>query len=212
MRRETLAIVGAGGFGREVAQLIYAINESNSRWDLVGFFDTHIPAGTEIMGIPVLGDNYKLLDSKNIDNIVIAVGSPFALHAYEKLTLNLNKKLPNLLHPSVEINFNHNSIGYGNIFTFGFFMTVNVKIDNLNIFNTRVTLGHDVKIGSANVFQPNVQVSGHVVIGNQNQFGMNSSVLQSKIIGSKNKIGAHSFVIKDILDEESVFGVPATKI
>ena len=36
---EKIAIFGAGGFGREVACLISAINEQSPRWELIGFFD-----------------------------------------------------------------------------------------------------------------------------------------------------------------------------
>ena len=34
-----IAIIGAGGFGREVACLINAINEKSKEWDFIGFFD-----------------------------------------------------------------------------------------------------------------------------------------------------------------------------
>ena len=34
-----LVIVGAGGFGREVAWLVEEINEVSKEWNLVGFID-----------------------------------------------------------------------------------------------------------------------------------------------------------------------------
>ena len=48
-----LALVGAGGLGREAAELVRAINGDRPTWRLVGFFDDD-PAlqGTSIAGLP----------------------------------------------------------------------------------------------------------------------------------------------------------------
>jgi sugar O-acyltransferase (sialic acid O-acetyltransferase NeuD family) len=209
MKRETIAIVGAGGFGREVKQLIDEINLSKPVWDLVGFFDTTLKKGTEVNGLPILGNNGDALNSKFIENFVIAIGSTSALNKLGNVFVTNRKKLPNIQHPSAIIDSDTSHVGFGNIFCYGFFMTTNIKIGNLNVFNTRLTLGHDVVIGSYNVFLPNVQISGHVTVGDCNLFGMNSSVLKKKSVGSNNKVGAHSFVINDIDSNESVFGIPA---
>ena len=34
-----IAILGAGGFGREIACLIDKINQNKPQWNLIGFFD-----------------------------------------------------------------------------------------------------------------------------------------------------------------------------
>ena len=40
-----LLIYGAGGFGREIACLIKAINKDNQKWNLLGFIDDGIEPG-----------------------------------------------------------------------------------------------------------------------------------------------------------------------
>lgn len=209
---EKIAIIGAGGFGREVRQLIDDINLVSPRWELVGFFDEKVKKGDVVNGLPVLGNNEEALNDAKIENFVIAIADPPTLNELGGSFVERGKNLPNLFHPSIRVNFFDTRLGCGNIFTYGFFMTVNIEIGNFNIFNTRVTLGHDVAIGSCNVFMPNVQISGNVQIGDLNLFGMNSSVLQKRRIGSKNNIGAHSFVINHIDAGRSVFGVPAVHI
>lgn len=209
---EKIAIIGAGGFGREVKQLIDEINLVQHTWVVEGFFDSSCNCGTIINNIPVLGGMKDAIKS-DCKNFVLAIANPNVLKELSSEFLAAEKKFPNIFHPSVSIgNLEFNLIGNGNIFTFGFHMTTNIKIGSFNIFNTRVTIGHDVEIGSSNIFLPNVQISGNVSIGDENIFGMNSSVLQRKHIGSRNKIGAHSFVATNLGSNQSVFGVPAVGI
>lgn len=206
---QDIAIIGAGGFGREVKQLIDDINRVRESWNIVGYFDSQNEKGTMINGVEVLGGNDAALYS-GCQNFVIAIGNPKVLKQLSEKFLSANKRFPNLAHPLVSLDDGrYNKVGIGNIFTYGFHMTTNIKIGDFNIFNTRVTLGHDAEVGSYNVFLPNVQISGNVLVGDENFFGMNSSVLQKKKIGSRNKIGAHSFVATNLGSEQSVFGNPA---
>ena len=43
-----IAIYGAGGFGKEIACLIYWINEVKPQWNLIGFFDDGVECETQI--------------------------------------------------------------------------------------------------------------------------------------------------------------------
>ena len=204
-----ISIIGAGGFGREIKQLIDEINLEKTTWKIIGFFDSHHQPGTLINGVPVIGRDDDALRNGS-ENIVIAIGDPAVLKALGAKFLSAGKRFPNISHPTASFgDRERNKVGFGNVFTYGFHMTTNVELGNFNIFNTRVTLGHDVKIGSHNVFLPNVQLSGNVSVGDENVFGLNSSVLQKKKIGSRNTIGAHSFVATDLTSEQQVFGIPA---
>lgn len=209
---QNIAIVGAGGFGREVQYLIEEINSVRNTWNLVGFYDEETARGTVINSAEVLGNSEDAINS-NCENFVLAIGNPSYLVKLSEMFLLHQKKFPNLVHPQVSFSDHQfNEIGIGNIFSLGFHMTTNIRIRDFNIFNTRVTVGHDVEIGSFNVFLPNVQISGGVSIENENFFGMNSSVLQGKKIGCRNKIGAHSFVATNIGSAQNVFGIPAVNI
>ena len=209
---KSISIIGAGGFGREVKQLIDEINLHHEVWEVLGFYDSYHKEGALINDVPVLGGMEAAIKS-DCENFVLAIGNPAALRNLSSLFIEHGKIFPNIVHPLSSIGCpKTNHIGLGNIFTYGFHMTTNIEIGSFNIFNTRVTLGHDVRIGSFNVFLPNVQVSGNVSVGDENLFGMNSSVLQKKLIGSRNKIGAHSFVATNLSSDSSVFGIPAVKI
>jgi len=52
---QELLIVGAGGFGREAAEAVAAVNDDKPTYELLGFLDDNPDAaGTEVEGIPVL--------------------------------------------------------------------------------------------------------------------------------------------------------------
>ncbi len=205
-------IVGAGGFGREVHKLIDEVNNLSPTWQLVGYIDEGLPAGKVINGLSVLGGD-SVFDTLPMDvSVILAIGNPTALFRLANKLTHYGREFPNIIHPSVCLDDENNTIGVGNIFTYGFYLTRNISIGSFNVFNTRVTIGHDTKIGSFNVFMPNVQISGNVTIENCNFFGMNSSVLPKKKIGSKNLIGACSLVIRSLRDEQHVFGIPAQKL
>ena len=206
---ENIAIVGAGGFGREVSLLIETIKKVSGKFNKVGFYDDGIPAGTRIADLKVIGKVDELNNIITHLNVVVAIGNPEILKSiYQRLT---NKLLfyPNIIYPGLKINEGRNQIGFGNIFTEGFILTCDITIGNLNIFNTRVSIGHDVKIGNFNVFNPNTQISGDVTISDTNFFGINSCVIQGVSIGCSNMLGACSLLTRRIRDGRRYFGVPA---
>ncbi len=207
----TIAIIGAGGFGREVAQIIHEINSIHFTWNLIGFYDDQKKKDLVFNQFPVLGNLQDGLNSQ-CKNFIIAIADVYVSKNISDDFLSRGKNFPNIKHPSANVSYSFNTFGHGNIFSHGFHMTTNICIGSFNLFNTRVCLGHDVSIGSHNIFLPNVQISGNVKIGDQNFFGMNSSVIEKKTIGYRNKIGGHSFVVTNLESDTSVFGIPAKRI
>ena len=206
---EDIAIVGAGGFGREISNLIDLINSDARRFNKVGFYDDGIPPGTKIGDVEVLGkvDDLNLTNSRL--NVVIAISNPAIIKSINQRLTSTLLIYPNIIHPQLNLDTGRNKTGVGNIFTEGFIMTCDITIGNFNIFNTRITLGHDVKIGNFNVFNPNTQISGEVTISDGNFFGVNSCVLQGVSIGNWNMLGACSLLTRRIRDGKKHFGIPS---
>jgi mannitol-1-phosphate/altronate dehydrogenase len=73
---ESIAIFGAGAFGREVALLIEQINQHKPTWKLLGFYDDGIAAVTEVYAYKVLGGIDDLNNAKQGLNLVVAVADP----------------------------------------------------------------------------------------------------------------------------------------
>jgi sugar O-acyltransferase (sialic acid O-acetyltransferase NeuD family) len=208
-----IAIYGAGGFGREIACIINAINQSEPTWNLLGYFDDGIATGTNNYYGNVIGNLEALNNYPEQLAVVMAIASSEILENVTQKISNPNIYFPNIIAPQV-LFFDSESVewGQGNVLGFGVRVSCGVKIGNFNLLNGCVSLGHDVKIGNYNVMQPDTRISGETSIGNSNFFGVRSVVLQGLTIGNHTRIGAGSVVMRNTKDGMLYFGNPAKRI
>lgn len=208
-----IVIYGAGGFGREIACLLNAINEVKPTWNLVGFVDDGVEKGAKNNYGEILGGIDFLQNYRSHLSVAIAIANPTIVR---KLFTSISNSLidfPNLIAPNV-ILFDRNTVkmGQGNIIFFGCRLSCDVSIGNFNLFNGAVSLGHDVSLGSFNILSPSTRISGDCVVGDENFFGVQAIVLQGKKIGSNTRIGTNSVVMRDTKDGFLYFGNPAKKM
>ena len=209
-----IVIFGAGGLGREVACLIKRINTDERQWNLIGFYDDGVPAGSKNEYGIVIGNAQDLASSNKEVAVAIAIGNPKTVKKIVEI-LGINEKLyfPNLISPDFSISDPDNyEIGYGNIIQRNCTFSCNSKLGNFNILNTGTGFGHDAHAGDFNSFMPGVKISGEVVIGDCNFFGVGSIVLQQLSIGDGNKLGAGSVLMRKAKNDNLYMGNPAKKI
>lgn len=88
-------IVGAGKAGTRIAQIIQEANDSS--YDLVGFIDDDPEKiGTEIEGVPVLGDSYSFYANvavHNVSVVVMAISNRMNKDLFDSLTIAEEKGL-----------------------------------------------------------------------------------------------------------------------
>lgn len=206
-----IAIIGAGGFGREVACLINAINEESKDWDFIGFFDDVKDIGYENEYGKVLGRIKDLNSYPESLAVVIAIAKPSAIEVIVKSITSPNIYFPNLIAPDI-ISFDKNnmSLGQGNIIGFGCSISCNVRIGNFNIFNCFISIGHDTRIGDYNAVMPSTKISGDITIGDRNFFGASSVILEKLTIGNDTTIGANSLIFRNTKDKNTYIGNPAS--
>lgn len=206
-------IYGFGGFGHEVACVIRHINEVEPLWNIVGYIDDGVAAGTECKYGKVLGDIETLNSWITPVSVVIAVGSPKYL---EQLPSQINNPLvdfPNIIAPNV-FYFDKESVsmGKGNIVTFGCRFSCNITIGDFNVLDGCISFGHDVVMGDHNMMFPEVRISGQTTIGNNNYFGSRCFAAQGLKIGNDNRFGAGTFILRKIKDGGLYMGNPAKRI
>lgn len=208
-----IAIYGFGGFGREIACLLNQINEIDPQWNLIGFFDDGVLAGTENRYGKVLGNLATLNAYPEELSVIIAIATPKYVKKIANGVTNSKIEFPNIFAPNTNI-FDQNAfkIGKGNLFFFGCRLSCDVEVGDFNLMNGAVSLGHDVKLGNYNVLGPSVRISGDCKVGDENFFGVNSVVLQGLRVGSKTRIGAGSVVMRNTQDEFLYLGNPAKKV
>ena len=208
-----IAIIGSGGFGREVACLINAINERSKEWDFIGFFDDVKDIGYENEYGRVLGRIKDLNSYPEFLAVVVAIAKPSAIEVIVKNITSPNIYFPNLIAPNVIFFDKDNmSLGQGNIIGFGCSISCNIHIGNFNIFNCFISVGHDTKIGDYNAIMPSTNISGNVTIGNRNFLGVSSVILEKLTIGNDTTIGANSLIFRNTKDKNTYIGNPASII
>lgn len=205
-----IAIIGAGGFGLEVAMLIEQINEYKKCWDLIGYFDDNLEKGSTINGYEILGCINDINLVKDTLYIVLAIGDPTLKRKILSKISNAIIKFPTLVHPSVIMgNKEYIDIGDGTIICAGCIITTNIKIGNHVILNLSCTVGHETFIGKYSSFMPSCNISGQVNIGESTYCGTGAKIINKVNIGSGVTIGAGAVVINDIPGNVKIVGVPA---
>lgn len=209
--KKNIYIVGGDGFARECYGYIKRMSEQDSTINFKGFLG-------EGGYVPELKDfsKYFISDISEFkfgqnDYIVIGSGNPEIrkrIYEYSKIR---GIKFFTVIDPSV-VMLDYVNYGEANIFTYGTFLTSNIKIGNGNIFNTCTNVGHDVEIGNFNFLGPNSQLLGHVIIGNYNTVGTNCVFLPKAKVGDCNKIAPLSAIYKRCKSNSYYMGNPAVKV
>lgn len=206
-----IAIFGAGGFGKEIASLIGRINESEPKWNLIGFFDDGKDKGMSISHYgTVLGGMDELNNYSSPLAVSIAIGNPKSLKNVRERITNNHIYFPNIISPNFGMADKATfSIGEGNIIGGGCWASCDVSIGNFNILNADIVIGHDVNIGDFNVIMPDIRISGEVSIGEQNLLGIGSIILQQIKVGNHVHLGAGAILMKKPKDGGVYLGNPA---
>lgn len=206
-----LYIIGAGGFGREVAWLVERLNDENLTWNLKGFIDDNRHLwGTMEDGYPVLG-GIEYLMRKEGGYAVCAVGSAVTRKRIVERFKESAVRFATLIDPSVLMS-KRVTVGEGSIICAGTIITVDVTIGRHVIINLDCTLGHDDAIHDFVTIYPSVNVSGNVVVGECAELGTGMQIIQGKSVGRESVIGAGAVVIRDVPEKCTAVGSPAKPI
>ncbi len=204
-----VAVVGAGGFGREVAWLVSEISATSREWSFVGFFDDSVESTVE--RYTVLGCIDSLADFDKEVHVVCAVGDPRVRRALVHRLEQMNRRFATLIHPSVRKS-QHITIGEGTIICAGTILTTNISVGKHCLLNLDCRVGHDSTLGDFTSCMPGVNLAGDVIVEEGCYFGLNACVINRKRVGEWSVIGAGAAVVKDIPPRSVAVGVPAVPI
>lgn len=208
-----IVILGAGGLGKEVAQLIKDINQDKKTWNILGYIDeTAEKHGSVINDTAVLG-NFDWFEKENRMNLwaVCALGNPKDKYNLLKKSSAVNINYATLIHPNARIN-KYSEIGFDCIICCNSFISVNTKIGNHICINPGCGIGHDTVIEDYSSLYWNVSLSGNVTIHEGCEIGSKATVIQKKTVGKWSVLGAGAVIVKDIPAFCTAVGVPAKPI
>ena len=208
-----LVIYGAGGFGREVLQVVRDINAVHPlTWDPVGFaVDEQFVSASLVQGLPIVGSLDWLARNPHVE-VVIAIGAPAARRRLARLIAQeAGNAFATLVHPRAWLGQNVR-IGQGSVVCAGALVTTDISIATHVHVNIGSTIGHDSVIGDFVTLNPSVNVSGNVHLAEGVEVGTGSVLLPKLSVGEWAIVGAGAVVTKDVPADVTAVGAPARVI
>jgi UDP-perosamine 4-acetyltransferase len=172
--------------------------------------------GTEIQGVPVLGDDtlLKELICQGVECFVVGLGSTCDNRPREKLYelgLAYELKPVRIVHPG-SICSSFVELGEGVQVLSGAIVNAGVRVGDNVIINSGAIIEHGCQIGDHVHVATGARLAGNVKIGSLAFVGAGAVVKQAVNIGTSAVVGAGSVVIQDVSPGATVVGCPARKI
>jgi sugar O-acyltransferase (sialic acid O-acetyltransferase NeuD family) len=204
-------IIGAGGFGREVHDIVVAINQAAPEpvWDFLGFLDDgEVPLDRlERIGARLLGTAQALPEYAGA-SYVVGVGDPKVRELLADRADAAGLQAAVLIHPSATIGLDV-EIGEGSVLCSHVSITTNIRLGRHVHLNLNCTVGHDVTMEDFVSVFPGATISGDVVLERGVTVGTGAAVIQGLRVGAGAVVGAGAAVVRDVGAGETVVGVPA---
>ena len=192
-----LVIIGAGGHGRELLDIVEAINAVRPTFDFVGFLDDG----------PGPVDRLAQIDAE----YAIGIGSPEVKRRFDELAAGSGCEAMTLIHPQATVASDVRAAP-GLVMAAGSMITTNVTVGRHVHLNLNATLSHDCEVGSYSLLNPGSHVNGEVVLGESVVVGSGAVVREGSRVGAGTVIGAGAVVITDLPPDSTAVGVPAKVI
>ncbi len=202
---ERLVIVGAGGHGREVLDVV---EDLAPRFEVVGFVDDdpRHPKRIEARGVPLLAgfDDERAAGA----GYVAAIGSASGRRAVAARAEAAGLHPVSLRHPSAVVGaVNHEGEGLVGFPLASY--TTNVTFGRHVHVDRTATIGHDVTIGDFVTLLPGAIVSGDVTLGEDVTLGSGAVILPGVTVGPGTYVGAGAVATRDLPAGATAVGVPA---
>jgi sugar O-acyltransferase (sialic acid O-acetyltransferase NeuD family) len=210
---ERVAIIGAGGFAREVLDVIEAANEDRARYEVAGYIvDLQYGSpGTLVNDRPILG-GFDWLARHSKDLLVICgVGPSHHRYRLVERARSLGCRFFSAIHPTAVLT-RWVSVGQGVVVAAGSVFTNQIRIGDHTHVNLHCSIGHDVVIEDFVTLAPGVHVSGNVTLARGAFVGTGASIIERLRIGEWSIVGAGSTVVTEVSANTTVVGVPARAI
>jgi sugar O-acyltransferase (sialic acid O-acetyltransferase NeuD family) len=168
-----MVIVGAGGHGRSVLELVRLLGTH----EVPGFLDDLHPPGTDVMGVPVWGPTTAMasLSDRGVNALHVAIGNNAARAALHARARDAGLQAVTLIHPRACVSPSA-SLGAG------------CAVMALAVVGTEARLGDGVivNVGAA--------VDHHARVGHHGHLGANATMAGGTSIGTRAWLQAGSAI------------------
>jgi len=207
-------IVGMGGHAQMMQQLI--ANDPTLDHQLCAWLETPDYEGEEeLLGLPVLqqnADGFETLKQLGANSFYFGLGmvkaAPWRADVYAEI-LSYGFKALTYSHTTAIIDSSA-KIGDGTFIGAGVIIQPFVTIEEACLINTGSIVEHHVTVGYNTHIGPGTIICGQATLDAHGMIGAGSVILQQVQLGKNVTIGAGSTVLKNIPDNATAVGKPAT--
>jgi sugar O-acyltransferase (sialic acid O-acetyltransferase NeuD family) len=206
-----LVLIGAGGFARETAQAVHALNRNGAAWRLLGYLDDD-PArhGQVIDGTVVLGGRDRIEHLPNA-LFVVCAGRPSNYVSRLKIVGDLGlppERYATIVHPSAAVSPS-SAVGPGSVLLAHVTLTAAVAVGAHVAIMPQVTLTHDDVIEDFATIASGACLGGGVRVRRGAYLGAGALIGENRTVGAFSLVGMGAVVTHDVPPREVWVGVPA---
>ena len=214
-RASRFIVLGAGGHGRVVADLVRCIGH-----EVVGYAD----ADVRKLGAAADGTDARVVLSQ-AELLACLRGDRAWRFSVEAVALGIGDNatradlleaigaamLPPLVHPRAWAAATAR-LGAGCVVLAGAVINTDATLADGVIVNSRATVEHDCVVGRAAHISPGATLCGGVRVGDGSWVGAGAVVIPGVVVGAGSMVGAGAVVIRDVPGGATVAGNPARPI
>lgn len=202
----SLAILGAGGHGRVVADCAERLNYTR-----IVFFDDY--ARSTMLGPWVLEGTGADLGAAvtGFDAFIVGIGDNRVRLERQRALLNAGGRAAILIHPAATVS-RHAVVGAGSVVFAGAVVNTGAVVGEAVILNTGCGIDHDVRLADGVHASPGAHLGGGVLVGEASWIGLGAAIREGISIGAHVRVGAGAVVVRGVEDGLTVVGNPAREL
>jgi sugar O-acyltransferase (sialic acid O-acetyltransferase NeuD family) len=213
-RRSTgmrVLIIGAGGHGQVVADILVRMRERTGTVEPVGYLDDNSSlSGRKLLGLAVLGTTADL-SSVAHDAVIVAIGDNAVRSRLFGQLRQAGERLFTACHPQVVIAPDV-TVGAGTMVCAGVVIDPGCMIGSNVILNTCSCVTHNSRIADHVHIGVGARVGAELLVAEGALVGMGATLTSRKSIGAWSVVGAGACVTKSVPAGVTVVGVPAMAV
>ena len=201
-------VIGSGGHAKVVIDILHEMEDI----EILGITSNSLSVNSFFLGYQVLGDDDVLTQFAN-QNCFIAMG----LGGYKDNNLRekvynyvkgLGFNFINAIHPKSIISKTV-KLGESVVIFAGAVLNTEVQIGNNTIVLTGSTIDHETIVGNNVLISAGVTIGAYSKINDNSLLALGSKIISGITIGRNAVVAAGAVVIRDVPDNDTVFGIPA---
>lgn len=202
-----LVLLGGGGHCKSVLDTLFKTKEYSE----IVITDPQLPAGSEVMGCKVAGDDSILskMYEEGFTNAFITagdVGKPNPRAKLAEMAQDIGFSFPCIIDPTAQVSPSA-QIGDGTFVGKNSIINTGVRIGKHCIINTGTIVEHESIVGDYCHISTGSILCGEVTVGDESFIGAGTTIIQCVRIGCNVVVGAGSTVLSDVEDNVRTYGI-----